>query len=113
MEIVESGSKQTELTVPTRSFDTTATVTVKFTNESTNIATSNNVLATYLDGAATFTIDYNATEDVFYYVIMSQSNNELTKFKVYCTDQTDLQNYKITDGDFVTVAQDSDEIINV
>lgn len=110
MQVIKSGSIATIIEQTSRSF-TDGNVDVWVRDEITSGSNISVVAATYLNGILTMTLDFNAVEGRYYYVIVSQSNNELVKFKMFCTDQTDLQDYLITDGDFTTAPTSNDTII--
>ena len=113
MQVINSGSVVTNIAQPSRSFNTGLDIDLSITDESSNVITAVSLAATYVNGVLGFSYDFTAVEGVFYYVIVSQSNSELVKFKIFCTDQTDLQDYLITDGDFIGAPQGNDEIISV
>ncbi len=111
MQIIKSGSIVTVIEQPARFFNVGANIDVNTLDESTNVEVPVSVSATFSEGLMTFSNDFDLVEGRYYFVIVSQGTEEICKFKIFCTDQTDLQNYKITDGDFVTAPQSSDEII--
>ncbi len=97
--------------VPSRTFDAGLDVDLTLYNESSEVTTATTVTATYTNGVMGFNYDFGGNEGQYYYVIMAQSSSELVKFKMFCTNQTDLQNFKITEGDF-TNAPDSPDVIH-
>lgn len=80
-------------------------------DEGNRTYSSATVPATYLNGVITFDYDFEAVEGTFYFVIASQSDRELVKFKVFCTDQTDLQNYTTSEGLYKTPVQSNNDFI--
>ncbi len=41
----------------------------------------------------------------FYYLVAYQADFEIVKCKIFCTSQTDLENYRITEGQFKEAPQ--------
>ena len=84
-------------------------------NEQTKNQESQIVATTYNAGKLTFTLAYQTSEGDNYFVILNNEagTEELAKFKMYCTDATDLQRYSVSDGQFTepNTATNSNEFI--
>lgn len=111
MIVIKSSNIVSAISQPSRDFDALTDVTLSVTDESTNIITATILTATLSNGAIVFSHDFNAVEGRYYFVVITQGVTELVKFKIFCTDQTDLQDYKVTEGDFTTAPQANDTII--
>lgn len=65
----------------------------------------------YSNDSASFTIDYEIEEGIYYFLIIYQGTRELAKVKIFCTTQTDLQDYSITEGEFTEAPASSNDFI--
>lgn len=96
MQIIRT-SETSNISVPSREF-TNGSIDLSIEKESIRDTFEAVVTASYDLGVMTFDYNFEATEGSYLFVVASQNDAELVKFKVYCTDQTDLQNYSIDDG---------------
>ena len=114
MQIINT-SAVNEIVVPCRPFTTGDFLIMNVYNEDTkeSIITTP-IPAAFSNGQLTlFSHDFAATENIYYYVIITFNNEELVKFKMFCTNETDFQNFKITEGDFVNAPDSPDKIHTV
>lgn len=68
-------------------------------------------LGTYSNDQSRLVITATIAADTFYYIVAYQGTTELVKFKIFCTAQTDLQNYQITLGEFTEAPQSDNGFI--
>jgi hypothetical protein len=99
----------TSISVPSRQF--TGDVDLAIQDEQLRSTSSAMVTATYSDGLMNFDYDFQGVESRYYFVIATQGDNELVKWKMFCTNQTDLQNYSISEGEYVTPPQSNNDFI--
>jgi hypothetical protein len=83
-----------------------------YTNESTNEATTVGLIgAAVADGKISFTASLGLLEDTMYYFVIDEAaGDEVTKQKVFVTDQS-TATYKITEGEFTTAASGDNDFI--
>lgn len=87
------------------------TIFNKTTRETTQIE---NQSATYSNGGVlSFEVGFTATENEQFYMIINENgtNKLLFNSNLLCTDETDLQDYSIIDGDYKAPPQTDNEII--
>lgn len=87
-----------------RAFDTS--VSVKITDEETNVSTTESLTATKEANYLHITPSYTFVEGRYYSFRVSGSN-EIYRGKVYCTNQTDLEKFSVNNGEF-TYYEDTD-----
>lgn len=85
----------------------------KSTRETTTFL---DVDASYTGGVITFSLDFQGTKNTQYYLIVTDSATQtngklLFNANAVCTDQTDLQDFSIVEGDFIRPTQSSNEFI--
>ena len=68
-------------------------------------------LGVYNNDQAELTIIHEIIAECFYFLVISQSGVELAKVKLFCTAQTNLQDYQITKGAFVEPTQTDNDFI--
>lgn len=74
-------------------------LTVTLLNEETQVNNEfEEVEATYSNGYLTFSVDLICKESESFNLEVKDGNMVLFRDKVFATDQTDLQNYKISKG---------------
>ena len=80
-------------------------------NEQTKGKESVNIVTSYTEGRLSFTLAYDMTEGNNYFVILNADgqDKELAKFKIFCTDSTDLQRYALTDGKYTFAPETSNK----
>lgn len=100
MEIIKT-NEISQLNISSRAFDTGQNVDVLIIKESLRTPVTISVPATYASGVISFDYDFEASDGDFFFVVVSQFETILCKSKVFCTDQTDLQNYQITKGEYI------------
>ena len=71
------------------------------------------VEATYSNGQLSFEMEFTPIESTFYFsrVRNESANRELLKFKSFCTNQTDLQDYTTSEGLYITPPQSDNDFI--
>lgn len=81
---------------------TTSEVTIVFTNKTTNQSYQQTITPTvsgnHIEIASTFAF----TQDVFYYFVVSQGGSEIYRGNIFCTDQADLEEYTVNQGQYET-----------
>lgn len=100
MQIIRTDETST-LTIPSRAL-TGVTVDLLVYREGLRSNETANVAATYSNGLLTFSYDFQGVEGSYYFVVVSEGTTELLKFKAFCTNQTDLQNYTMNEGGYTT-----------
>lgn len=98
MQIIKT-SGVSNMNIPSRVI-TNGIVNLHIQKENTRTPLTDTVTATYLNGVISFDYDFNANEGDWFFIVIDQSGVEILKSKVFCTDQTDLQNYEILEGVF-------------
>ena len=83
--------------------DTTYTVTVM--DESLNSTDSNVVVGSYEDGILTINVTYDFIEGRFYGLKIYSGSDLINFSKIYTTEQTDLENYSVTDGYYTQITK--------
>ncbi len=108
MEVVTPNSSHT-LTIYSRENIGDAVAIVY--NEQTNDNEKKPITTSYTEGRLSFTLVYDMTEGNNYFVILNADgqDKELAKFKVFCTDSTDLQRYALTDGKYTFAPETSNK----
>lgn len=110
MEIIKT-PEVSNITVPSRSVTDGNDIELAVIDEETRVTNDIAITANYANGELTFSIDFGGVDGRYYYVVATQSGRELTKFKMYCTNQTELQDYSITEGDFIEAPEGDNEFI--
>jgi hypothetical protein len=87
-----------------RAFD--LSVSVKITDEETNVSTTESLTATKEANYLHITPTYTFVEGR-YYTIRITGTSEIYRGKVYCTNQADLEKFSINSGEF-TYYEDTD-----
>jgi hypothetical protein len=83
-----------------------STFNITVIDESLNSSDSNLVSGVISDGILTIDVTYNFIEGRFY-MVKIYSGSQLVNFsKIYCTDQTDLENYSVTDDYYTQPTKD-------
>jgi hypothetical protein len=82
-------------------------------NESDRTEFIETVEATYSNGQLSFEMEFTPIESTFYFsrVRNESANRELLKFKSFCTNQTDLQDYTTSEGVYITPPQSDNDFI--
>jgi len=88
-----------------------STFNVQVIDESLNSSSSNLVSGIITDGVLTIDVTYNFIEGRFYMVKIYSGSQLINFSKIYCTDQTDLYNYSVTDDYFTQIEKTETEYI--
>lgn len=110
MEIIQTNTVTT-ISVPSRQFSGDIDITIQ--DEELRSKSTATVSATYTDGLMSFDYDFQGVENRFYFVVATQNDSELVKFKMFCTNQTDLQNFTTSENEYVTPIQSDNSFIVV
>ena len=107
----ESGSAQNIDFIP-REFTAGASYTVKIKDETQNKqvysqATSGISQSLYFNR---YSAVFPVKQDIYYMLTILSGANEIFKDKIFCTNQTDLPQYTINSGEYVTNASDNEFI---
>ena len=81
-------------------------VSVKITDEETNVSTTFNTYASQSGNYSEIFLG-EVVEGRYYSVRIYSDGNEIYRGKVYCTNQTDLEKFSINNGEF-TYYEDTD-----
>lgn len=108
--VVIRTNSTTSISQPSRYF-TDGLVDVSLQDEQLNSWVDFQVTASYTLGKLEFDYDFGGIEGRNYYVIIKQTDEEVVKFKMFCTDQTDLQDYNPTEGDYKEAPQTNNSYI--
>lgn len=86
--------------------------TMVITNESTNVS-ENVSIVSYSVGEYYHTINalFTLTEGVYYTLQIKQNSTVVYNGKIYCTDSTDLPNYTINNGGYISNTTTNEYII--
>jgi len=87
-------------------YHTNTTYTVTVMDESLNSEDSNIVSGTHADGILTIDVTYNFIEGRFYTIKINSGSDLINFSKVYCTAQTDLENYSVTNGYYTQITKE-------
>lgn len=103
-----SGATQTLRFIP-RLYISNVVVNVK--NTQTNIIDSYSGSSTIVDGYQEYDDIFNLIESTFYTFEVLANDELIYRGQIFCTDQTDKENYNISKGDYITPLDINDEII--
>ena len=81
---------------------TTDQVTVTVTNESTNTSQSQTLTPVVSGNHINITGTFTFAEGIFYYFVVSQGGSEIYRGNIFCTDQTDLEDYTVNQGQYTS-----------
>jgi len=88
-----------------------STFNITVVDESLNSSDSNLVSGTITDGVLTTNVTYNFIEGRFYNIKIYLGSQLINFSKVYCTDQTDLENYSVTNSYYTQITKDETNYI--
>ena len=79
---------------------TSENLTVKVTNETKNTSQEQTITPVLSGNFMELTGTFTFAEGIFYYFVVSEGANEIYRGKIYCTDQTNLPEYTINQGQY-------------
>lgn len=97
MHIVRTDSQLLKIVPRTYSTDQ---VTVTVTNESTNTSQAETLTPSVSGNHINLTGTFTFSEGIFYYFVVTQGANEIYRGNIFCTDQTDLEEYTVNQGQY-------------
>jgi hypothetical protein len=87
------------LKIVPRSYST-ANVVVTVTNETTNTSEQETITPVASGNHIELTGTFTFAEGIFYYFVVSQAGSEIYRGNIFCTDQTDLEDYTVNQGQY-------------
>lgn len=87
------------LKIVPRSYST-ANVVVTVTNETTNTSEQETITPVASGNHIELTGTFTFAEGIFYYFVVSQGGSEIYRGNIFCTDQTDLEDYTVNQGQY-------------
>lgn len=81
---------------------TTDQVTVTVKNETTNTSQQETITPVVSGNHIELTGTFTFSEGIFYYFVVSQGGSEIYRGNIFCTDQTDLEEYTVNQGQYET-----------
>ena len=88
------------------------TVTLRLRDEQTREVTSKEITGSLNGNFVQYDLDFTCTEGNFYTFSLFEGSNLLYRSMCFCTNETNLDAYKITEGEYVSQTSNNDYIFN-
>jgi hypothetical protein len=90
----------------------TLSVTLELRDEQSRVTTSKAITGTLNGNYVQYNLDFICTEGNYYTIILKDGTNTLYRGMVFCTNQTDLDAYKLTEGEYTSPSTNNEYIFN-
>ena len=77
-------------------------LTLELRDEQTKVITTKAITGTQNGNLVDFDLDFTPTEEAYYTFKLLDGSNLVYRGQVFCTDETPLDAYKITSGDYTS-----------
>ena len=90
----------------------TLSVTLELRDEQTREVTTKAITGTINGNYVQFDLSFSCTEGNYYTITLKDGSNTLYRGMVFCTNQTDLDAYKLTEGEYTSPSTNNEYIFN-
>lgn len=92
--------------------DKTLGVTLELRDEQTRVVTSKSITGTEVGNFIEFDLDFVCTQGKYYTITLKDGANILYRDMLFCTNETDFDAYKITEGTYISPTTNNEYVFN-